>query len=114
MRRKRRNLGNRPIKLDQLRHNLAVLLDKHTSTNAKVTVPPGVAESACIGRHAQLDVASLGAQLGDGLELRCQGINVAGNNSSTVALGIVASNGECNERGAVAVDVVFAATLQLP
>ena len=60
------NTGNRPVQLHQLGYNLPVLLDENTATNTEITVPPRAVQRSGVGCNAELYVACLGPQVGDG------------------------------------------------
>ena len=102
------------INLDDQRLNFAIRpLNEHTTANTKISVPPGLVQGAAILRDTQLDVAGLVILSGDWLQLGSKRIDVTGNHGNTIAGLVVCADGEGDEAGAVAGEVVFAAGFKL-
>lgn len=115
VRRKSRNLGNRPVELDELHAGLASLgiLHNHSATDAQIAIPPRRIQTSGVGRDTELDVAGLVGLRAHGLELRGEGVDVAANHGDAVACLVRLANGEGDEGTSVSCDPILAAGLDL-
>lgn len=87
-------------------------LDEDTSTDTEISVPPGLIQGTPILRNAELHVAGLVVLLRDRLQLSSQSIDMACDHCNTIAALVVCADGEGDEAGAVAGEVIFSPGLK--
>lgn len=110
VRREGGDLGNRPVKLDELGGRLAGfgVANHDTAADAEVAIPPCLVEAAGVLGHAELHIACLAGPVADGLEARGEGIDVSADHGHAAAGLVGGADGEGDDGAAVAGDPVLA------
>ena len=99
------------VDLDQLLDKVAVgVLDEHAAGDAEVAVEPGVPKTAAVELDADL-LEPVGALLAGGLDAQAGGVGMGADHADGVARLPLATDGEGDDGGAIACQVVLATRL---
>jgi hypothetical protein len=103
-----RDADQRLVDLDELLDNVAIFTDKDATGKTEVSVEPRVPDTTSVGLDTNLKKPDL-LLLGDGLDAEARRVGMCADNGDGVARAPLSANGEGDDGGAVAGQVVFAA-----
>ena len=105
------NTQDRAVQLDQLGHDFSAFAsDHHTTSNAEVSIEPGVPQTASICLNANLNKAITGL-LAHGFDAETGRVGVGANHRDWVSRLPCRTDSKGNDGGGIAGKVVFAARL---